>query len=61
MRLGKEEAKGFIEEPAELSAAPGDPVEADPREEERTAALQRSPSNATEDQPAPTRGGGCGG
>jgi hypothetical protein len=55
MRLGKEEATGFIEEPAELSAAANDPVEADPRERERTAALQRSPSNAPEDQPATTR------
>jgi hypothetical protein len=55
MRLGKEEAKGFIEEPAELSAAPHDAAETDPREGERATALKRSLRNAPADHPAPTR------
>jgi hypothetical protein len=56
MRLGKEEARGFIEESAELSAAPHDPVETDPhREGDRTSASQHRSRNAPEDQSAPTR------
>jgi hypothetical protein len=53
MRLGKVEAKGFIEEPAELSTASHDPVETR-QPEERPVAQQQSPSTEAEDQPTPT-------
>lgn len=58
MRLGKEEARGFIDEPIELaaeqddSAARRNPAATDPRKEaEHLASVQRSPRNAPEDQP----------
>jgi hypothetical protein len=53
MRLGKVEAKGFIEEPAELSTASHDPIEAR-QQEEGPVAQQDSPGTAPEDQPTPT-------
>ena len=53
MRLGKVEAKGFIEEPAELSTASHDPTETR-REEERPVARDHAPRTAAEDQPTPT-------
>jgi hypothetical protein len=53
MRLGKVEAKGFIEEPVELSTASHDPIESR-REEERPVAQQDSPRTASEDEPTPT-------
>jgi hypothetical protein len=58
MRLGKAEARGFIEEPIEASkehddsAERSDPAATDPRSEtERSASVQRSPRNALDDQP----------
>ncbi|HEY1633311.1 MAG TPA: hypothetical protein VGF64_01025 [Acidimicrobiales bacterium] len=53
MRLGKIEAEGFIEEPAELSTASQDPIDA-LREEERPVAQQHSPRTTPKDQPTPT-------
>jgi hypothetical protein len=53
MRLGKMQAEGFIEEPAELSTASQDPIETR-REEERLAAQQPSPRTTPKDQPTPT-------
>jgi hypothetical protein len=57
MRLGKEEATGFIDEPMEVStehddsAERGDVAATDPRREtERLASVQRSPRSAPEDQ-----------
>jgi hypothetical protein len=54
MRLGKEETKGFIKEPVDVSDARHDPLETDPREGERTPGVQRSSRNAPEDQRAST-------
>ena len=53
MRLGKVEAKGFIEEPAELSTVSHDLIETR-QEEERPVAQQQSPPTEPEDQPTPT-------
>jgi hypothetical protein len=53
MRLGKVEAKGFIEEPAELSNASHDPIETR-QEEEQPVAQRHTPRTAPEDQPTPT-------
>ncbi len=53
MRLGRMEAKGFIEEPAEISTASHDPVETD-REDERADGQQPLPPTAPEGQPTPT-------
>ena len=56
MRLGKEETKGFIEEPVEVSATQPDPVETDPRREGvPTAAGPQAPQDAPEDQTASPR------
>jgi hypothetical protein len=58
MRLGKAEARGFIDEPIEASkehddsAERSDPAATDPRSETgRLASAQRSPRNAPEDRP----------
>ena len=53
MRLGKVEAKGFIEEPVELSTASHDPIET-PQQEERPVAQQQLPPTEAEDQPTRT-------
>ncbi len=53
MRLGKVEAKGFIEEPVELSTASHDPIETR-REEEPPVAQPHAPRTTPEDQPTPT-------
>jgi hypothetical protein len=62
MRLGKAEARGFIEEPIEASkehddsAELSDPAATDPRSEtERLASAQPSARNAPEDQPTYAR------
>jgi hypothetical protein len=56
MRLGKEEAQGFIEEPVEVSSGQHAPDEAEPhRAQDAVEALQHAPRNAPEDQTAPTR------
>jgi hypothetical protein len=55
MRLGKEEARGFIEEPVEVSDTRHAPDESEPhRAEDPTATLQHAPRNTPEDQTAPT-------
>lgn len=56
MRLGKEEARGFIEEPVEVSTTRHDPVETEPHQvEEHAALLQQAPREDPEDQAASAR------
>ena len=56
MRLGKEEARGFIEEPVEISATQNEPEMTEPhREEEPTAVLRHAPGDAPEEHAASTR------
>ncbi len=54
MRLGKEETKGFIEEPAEVSPTQLDEVDTDPRREGEPTAVRPAPRDP-EDQPTATR------
>jgi hypothetical protein len=53
MRLGKVEARGFIEEPDGLSTASHDPIESR-QEDDRSVAQQELPRTAPKDQPTPT-------
>jgi hypothetical protein len=56
MRLGKEEAKGFIDEPVEISATQSEPEKTEPHlEEEPTVAVGRAPGDAPKDQAASSR------
>lgn len=53
MRLGKEEARGFIEEPVEFSATQNDPDKTEPeRQAEPTVSLGHAPEDAPEEQTA---------
>jgi hypothetical protein len=56
MRLGKEEAKGFIDEPVEISATQNEPEKTEPhRDDEPTVALRHAPGDAPKEQAASTR------
>ena len=55
MRLGKEETKGFIEEPAEVSPTQLDEVDTDPRREGEPTAAARPAPRDPEDQPTVAR------
>jgi hypothetical protein len=56
MRLGKEEARGFIDEPVEISATQNEPEKTEPhREEETTLGLRHAPGDAAKEQAASTR------
>ena len=55
MRLGKEEARGFIEEPVEASATQHAPDDTEPHgAEDPTVTRQHASRNTPEDQTAPT-------
>ncbi|HWC37127.1 MAG TPA: hypothetical protein VG476_01300 [Acidimicrobiales bacterium] len=56
MRLGKEEARGFIDEPVEISATTNEPEKTEPsREAEPTVARRHGPGDAPKEQAASTR------
>jgi hypothetical protein len=56
MRLGKEEARGFIDEPVEISTTQNEPERTEPHQEEQpTAARRHAPADAPEEHAVSSR------